>query len=220
MSTIYDIDYSQQVVELLPPSKRYINLVTFLQDCAKQLQYVRDATLTDYKTGSTVADYVSGTYQRGDKVKYKKGIYVSLVDGNTDLPTASTWYFQQQFFIGLDERLAYNGTNLVLTYALNKWFGTTFRQPGSGTSDIYISTNRIDADTFRVGYIEAECSYVGYGNSSEPVTYSDVFGIQYNATIFVPLAVYNALQPAADALIRSFTDMYIYVGLVYNIMTY
>lgn len=218
----YDITYSQQVIELLPPDKRYKNIISYLSACMlSTVQYLRDAVLGDYRLGSVVGTWVAGSYARGIKVNYKKGIYVSLVNNNTAIPTdTNNWYMQQQFFIGLSERLAYNGQNIVLTYALNRWFGTTFRQPGQGTSDIYISTSATDANTFTVGYDEGESSSVSYNNSTEFVVYNAAFGVQYNATIYVPSAVYNALQPAAQALISSFVNMYIYAGVIYQIVAY
>lgn len=217
----YDVSYSQQVIELLPPDKRNKNIVAFLSDCCTStVQYLRDALFGDYRNGSVVSAWVAGTYARGVKVNYKKGIYVSLINGNTDVPTTANWYMQQQFFIGLNERVAYNGTNLVLTYALNRWFGTTFRQPGAGTSDIYITTNPIAANTFKIGYLSRESSYIGFNNTSEAITYTSTFGIQYNANIYVPTALMTALGSAANALLTSFINMYMYSGLTYQIIPY
>jgi hypothetical protein len=222
MSDIYDINYAQQIIELLPPDKRYKNIVAWLTACClSTLQFLRDALFGDYRNGSTVSGWVVGSYARGAKVNYKKGIYVSLTDGNTALPTDTVyWYLQQDFFIGLNERLMYNGDNLVLTYALNKWFGTTFRQPGNGISDIYITTNAIAANVFVVGADELECSAAGFDGSDQFVTNDYSFGTQYNAVINVPSAVYAALGPAAEALIRSFVDTYIYAGVTYVIVVY
>ncbi|MEB0264081.1 hypothetical protein, partial [Mucilaginibacter sp. 10I4] len=200
----------------------YKTITAYLVDSMKStIQYLRDAVLGDYRNGSVVGTWVAGTYARGIKINYKKGIYISLVDGNTDEPTKTdTWYMQQQFFIGLDERLAYNGKNLVLTYALNRWFGTTFRQPGTGTSDIYITTNVINANTFVVGKLSAESSWVGFETSSEAITYNSTFGVQYNANINVPSSLYASLGTAADALLRSFINQYIYLGVTYQIVVY
>jgi len=222
MSDIYDINYPQQLIELLPPDKRYKNIVAWLTACSTStLQYLRDALLGDYRNGSTVSGWAAGTYARGAKVNYKKGIYVSLADGNTALPTdTNNWYLQQDFFIGLNERLMYNGDNLVLTYALNKWFQTTFRQPGNGVSDIYITTNAIAANVFVVGYDEHESSAAGFDGSDQYVTNNYTFGTQFNAVINVPSAVYAALGTAAEALVRSFVDTYIYAGVTYTIITY
>lgn len=218
----YDVNFNQQIIEILPPNKRYINTISFFSDLMTSgVQYLRDAVLGDYRNGSTAAAWSAGTYARGAKVTYKKGIYVSLSAGNSDIPgLTDKWYLQQTFFIGLDERLAYNGNNLVLTYALNRWFGTTFRQPGTGLSDIYITTNPIDANTFIVGFVSSESSVIGWTNSEQAITYNSSFGVQYNANVYVPAAVFAALGDAAMALIRSFVDMYVYSGVIYQVITY
>lgn len=223
----YDIDYAQQVPELLPPDKRYKNTVGLLSvSMTSTLQFLRDAVLGDYRLGSTVSAWVDPAdsmvpYARGAKVNYKKAIFVSLVDNNTDIPTDETsWYMQQQFFIGFRERIAYNGMNLVLTFALNRWFGTTFRQPGGGLSDIYITTNAIASDAFLVGFSEAESSAAGWQGSDQYIGDPYTADTQYNAVIHVPAAVYAALQPAAESLIRSFADKYMISGVIYQIVTY
>jgi len=212
MADQYDVNYNQQIIELLPPDKRFKNFVAFLTDCCTStVQYLRDAVLGDYRNGSTVGAWTAGTYARGVKVNYKKAIFVSLADGNTSIPTdTDNWYMQQQFFIGLVERLAYNGNNLVLTYALNRWFGTTFRQPGTGLSDIYITTNPIITNYFQVGYTEAESSYVGYLDSGGAIGNSDApLSEQYNCTVHVPNTLVTALGSAAVALLTSFINMYV-----------
>lgn len=218
----YDINYNQQIIEILPPNKRYITTITWLTVLMKSgLQYLRDATLGDYRNGSTAPTWVAGTYARSSQVVYKKGVYVSLIDNNSDTPgLTDNWYLQQTFFIGLNERLSYNGNNLVLTYALNKWFGTTFRQPGTGTSDIYITTNAIDANTFIVGFVSDESSTIGYTNSEQAITYNSSFGIQYNANVYVPATLIASLGDAAIALLTSFINMYIYAGVIYQIIPY
>lgn len=218
----YDINYNQQVIELLPPDKRYKNIVAYLTDCcASTVQYLRDAVLGDYRLGSTAAQWTSIAYPRGTKVIYKNAVFVSLIDNNTDIPTADSWYMQQQFFIGLDERLAYNGNNLILTYALNKWFGTTFRQPADGLSDIYITTNVIANGLFQIGYSEFESSEISYEGSPDGIGFSDTaLGPQYNATFNVPNSLITSLGTAAIALLQSFINMYIYAGLTYNIIGY
>lgn len=223
MADQYDINYKQQVIDLLPPDKRYKNIVAYLQDCCiSTVQYLRDAILGDYRNGVTVSAWVSGnTYSRGNKVIYKNAVFVSLINSNTDIPTNTTsWYMQQQFFIGLSERLAYNGNNLVFTYALNRWFGTTFRQPGIGLSDIYITTNPINPSTFKVGYVSTESSWVGSDISSDPITYSSTFGVQYNCTIHVPTSLITSLGSAAYALLDSYINQYIYAGLTYQVVAY
>ena len=222
MTDQYDINYNQQIIELLPPNKRYRNTIAWLTDCmASTLQYLRDAVLGDYRQGSSATAWAAGTYARKAKVVYKMGVYVSLVDNNTDTPgLTDNWYLQQTFYIGLEERILYNGNNLVLTYALNKWFGTTFRQPGTGTSDIYITTNQVAQPFFLVGYTEAVSSAVGFDGSDQFVVSDYSFSPQYNATVYVPNILIASLGSSAIALLTSFINMYIYAGLTFKIVGY
>jgi len=221
----YDIDYAQQVTELLPPDKRFKTNTAFLTDAMKStVQYLRDALFGDYRNGSTASAWAAGTYSRGNKVNYKKGIYVSLIDNNTTLPTdPDSWYQQQTVFIGLNERLAYNGNNLILTWALNRWFGTTFRQPNA-VSDIYLTINTRPLSIFRFGVTEAISSEFFLDRSTEGIDNNDSSTEGYiDLTINFPVAVYNALDPIdanRQAIIRAFVDQYIYAGVLYQIATY
>jgi hypothetical protein len=218
----YDINYKQQVIELLPVNKRNYKMIAFLSDCMiSTLQYLRDALFGDYRNGSNVTNWSAGTYSRNAKVNYKKGIYISLINNNTDTPgLTNNWYLQQSFFIGLNERLAYNGNNLMLTYALNRWFGTTFRQPGTGLSDIYITTTGLDVTTMRIGYLSAESSQIKFTKATEAITYTTITGLQYNAVFYVPNSLLTSLGSSGMEIIKSFINNYIYAGCVFNVLGY
>lgn len=225
MSTIYDLDTDQQVIELLPVDKRYSVTVAWLQGSLKStVQFLRDILIGDYRLGSTAPAYVAGTYTKGTKVIFNKGEYISNKNGNTDAPTvAASWDLLNANFIGVNERQLYNGQKVILEYALNKWFGTTFRQPGAGASDIFLSTNSKGIPVFVSGGTEANSS-ASYGNHSTEFSidaYS--FGDFSNLSINVPIAVYNALDtnPAnRDSIIRNFADKYVYAGITYQVVTY
>lgn len=221
--SIYDINYNTLATQTLPPDKRFTRMVAFLRILLSPLQYLNNLWFVGYRTGTLAPAYASGTYAKYAQVKYNKIVYESLISGNTAIPTDTTkWKVVQTNFIGLFERITYNGQKLVLEYALNKWFGTTFRQPPS-VSDIYISTNSIGTPFFRSSGVEAISSSVRNDGSSEFVINSYTVAIQYNFTIFVPVAVYNALDPAMvnnEAIFRAFANKYIPAGLTYNITTY
>jgi hypothetical protein len=222
----FDIDYSQQVVEILQPDKRKPVTIGFLTALTKStLQFLRDAFLGRYRLGSTDPAWSAGTYARGAFVQYQKSVWVSLIDGNTDTPgTTQNWYQTQANFLGLSERILYNGQKVILEYALNRWFGTNFVQPGAGTSDIYLTTNVQSLAVFRFGDTESISSSFFYDRSTEGFGDMDIVSAGFvNGTINVPLAVYNALDPVAgnrDNIIRAFADKYVYAGLSYNIVTY
>jgi len=223
MPDLYDINFDNQVQDLIPPDKRTTNFVTLLQSVAKPLQYVRDLIFDSYKKGATAPDYVAGVYAKYDQVVYNKSVYESLVDGNNVAPSDLTkWKLIQANFIGVDERILYNGGKLILEYALNKWFDTTFLQPPL-VSDIYLTTNPTLLSVFRVGYSEDESSSVADFASSENVFNDYLFTPSIGLTINIPVAVFNALgadDATREAVVRNFADKYVITGVFYDIQTY
>ncbi len=222
----FDINYQQQVKELLPPDKRKPTNIAMLTALTKStLQFLRDTFLGKYRLGSTDPQWSAGSYSRGAFVQYQKAVWVSLIDANTDTPgTSENWYKTQANFLGLSERILYNGQHVVLEYGLNRWFGTTFVQPGAGTSDIYLTTNAKPLAIFRFGGTEAISSSFFSNRSTEGFFNGTIASAGYtNFTIHVPTAVYNALDPVPgnrDNIIRAFADKYVVTGVTYNIVTY
>ena len=164
---IYDIDINKASIELLPPDKRYIGNITFIQSLLRPLQWIRDLFFGSYYQGATAPDYSAGTYNYLDQVIYAKKVYSSNIDSNTDLPTTANWTLVQDNFIGLQERILYNGLYVVMEYALNKEFGGTFRQPDNvdfslrTKSDIYCENMPSSEVAFIVGTTEINSSSVG-----------------------------------------------------------
>ena len=123
---------------MLPPDKRFTKTVAFVRALLSPIQWVRDLWFGEYRTGTTAFAWSNvAAYQKYNRVLYNKIVYESLINTNTSNPTITTsWMIVQSNFIGLSERILFTGVTLTLTYALNKWFGTVFRQP-TGVSDIY-----------------------------------------------------------------------------------
>jgi hypothetical protein len=117
--------------------------------------------LGDYRTGALSNPQWSSAfvYSKGFKVISKQVIYISLVDSNTTEPPSSSWEIYLPSYIGVDERILYNGQKLVLEYALNRFYFTNFRQPPL-VSDIYINNAAISALGFLVGSTEPFSSTV------------------------------------------------------------
>jgi len=115
------------------------------------------------------------------------------------------------------------GEKLNLEFALNTWFDTVFRQPPA-VSDIYLVTNAIAVSpVFRVGASELESTSVYSNISTELVINDYTFTDEYNLSIMVPVAVYNALgstNDIRDSIIRNFADKYVNAGITYDIITY
>jgi hypothetical protein len=221
--SIYDISYTNRVVELLPPDKRYSRTVAWFKAIVNQLQYLHTDVLVDFRTGSDYPIYAPGSYNKFDRVIYGQSVYESLYDTNTAVPTdTSKWRLYQLHFLGVEDRLKYNGQVLVLDYAINDRFNTNFRQPPL-QSDIYFTINTPAVDVFIVGGDESNSSTILEMISSEYVINSYSFTAFTNFVINIPVAVYNALStdPAArDKIVRGFVDEILHAGLKYSIQTY
>jgi hypothetical protein len=222
---LYNVNYTNAGQQLLPPDKRGNVMTRWMAALLRPLQWLVDIKLNMWRNGLPSPPYLVGTtYAKGDIVVYRYSVYESNVNGNlgNDPLNVTYWTKVQDNFIGTLERLKYNGHVLVLTYALNKYFGTTFRQPNN-VSDIFIAVNIKPVAVFLVGDTEAQSSRVYANTSSEFVVNSYAFASYMNMIIWVPLAVYNALDtdPAnRERIIRNFADRYIVSGITYNVSTY
>lgn len=144
-------------------------------------------------------------------------------------------------FIGAHERASYSAQKLIFEYALNRWFDTTFRQPVAGVSDIYIGINSNTNRQFFFGQY-ASNSFFGpatnFTQGSVPLSNffspGNSFLLQYDFSIHVSIAVYNALiNPSVEAtvaaghnstlrdgVVRAFANLLNPAGSFYNIITY
>jgi len=220
---IYDVNINDTAINLLPPDKRYKNTIAFIQSLLRPLQWLRDLFFGSYYGGSTALPYSAGTYNYLQQVKYQKKIYASLIDGNTDLPTTTNWLLIQDNFIGLQERVLYNGSKLVLEYALNKEFDSTFRQPqtpsgiGDTVSDIYITNLSSSVVGFLIGHTEAYSSSVGQTTSADKIGNNNTFTYANNFQINIPSAIFASTNEQA---VRNFVNQYIPTSLNYTVTTY
>ena len=214
--SLFNINFFSKVIELLPPDKRTANQLSWVKSLASPIQYLRDKFIVDYKVGSTYSDWGAGSYDKGVIVVYKKVLYESNVDSNTDTPPSSKWNKYLDSFIGSDDRVKYNGQKVVLEYALNQYYKTTFRQPNN-LSDIYIETLGYTLQGFLIAETEPYCSTVGQTTSSGFVGSLTPFLQTYNFTIWFPVAVYSATN---ESEVRAFVDKIIPKGLFYNINTF
>lgn len=224
--SLFDIDYNKTGQQLLPPDKRGFVMISWLSSLLKPMQWIADLWLRDYRIGSSASLWLnSTTYAKYEKVKYNFCIYESLVDGNlNNTPDSSplSWMLVQENFIGLSERIRYTGITLTLTYALNKRFATVFRQPPN-ISDIYVGNNVIPFPPFIFGGNEENSSSFFSLSSTEFFINAYSFTDNYNFSIYVPVATYDALDPLPinrEKIFRSFVNGIIPAGITYNIITY
>lgn len=226
--SIYDANYYEIAANEVPPNKRLPVYLTWVFVLVSAMNWLHDVIFNVWKKGGeSYPVYSAGTFDKYERVIYNKGVYESLIDSNTDLPSVTTsWIKLTDSFIGVDERILFGTSKLTLEYALNKWFFTEFRQPNfddTSISDIYIETNEVTTGFFRVGLIEDESTSIGTEQSSEPIGDDGALTIQYNFTIWFPTAVYSALDADSavrESIVRSFADNYVPTGLFYNILTY
>lgn len=221
MPNIYDIDFNQQSVDQFPPDKRDPQPLALMQALLSAAQWCRDLVLGSFKTGSTAPDYSPGAYALYDQVKYEKSIYECITDGTTNDPTNTTdWRLIQENFIGIDERIKYNGQKIVLEWALNTQFDGVFRQPATGlNSDIWIENIAAVLSGFRLGQTEAgtDVSSVGQTTSSDSIGGAYPFVQLNNFQINFPAALFALTNEEA---VRNFVDKYIPISLNYIIVTY
>lgn len=221
--SFYNIDFTNRLTELIPPDKREPVHIAWWKQIGKQLEWGRKDVFVDYKEGSDYPVWVAANYSKGDRVKYGQSVYESLTDDNTEVPTnEAAWRMYELFFIGTDERIKYNGQRLVLEYALNKRFGTNFRQPPL-QSDIYFEVYPPVADVFIIGGDENNSSTIFLNRSSEFIINDYSFGDFVNFAIYIPVAVWTDLSAdagARDKIISNFVNNYLPAGIKYEIITY
>ncbi len=213
---IFDLDIEPVLVEQLPPDKRYTKNIAWLKALAKPLQWAHNLLFKSYYEGATCPDYAPGTWNKYQQVIYQKKVYESLIDDNTDAPTADTWMLIQDDFVGLKQRVKYNGQRLVLEFALNKEFNTTFRQPPA-QSDIYITNLAPVPVGFLVGSTEPFCSSVGQSTASDYIGGSYPLSYINNFQINIPAA---ALALTNESAIRNYVNRYLPAGLNFTIQSY
>lgn len=222
--SLYTITFNDRAVEALPPDKRYSNHVKWWQSVVNVIQYLHTDLLIDYRSGSDYPQWSNlVTYSKGNRVIFAEKVYESLIDSNTEKPDSSiNWRVYQTSFIGVEERISYTTQKLVLEYAVNKRFNTTFRQPDS-VSDIYITTNTPTIGVFICGEIEYESSQVYSNTSSEFVINGYTFTGFTNFTVNIPTAVYDSVSSdvtAREKIFRNYIDRYVAAGIIYKIATY
>lgn len=224
MASIYDINFTLQSENLLPPDKRKAKTKSFMAGFVVALQLIRDRFFTSYADGFTgnVWD-VSLPYSVGDTVRYiDKAVYECIVaTAPGDLPTdINYWVKIQDNWIGLRERLRYNSRKLLLEYILNKWFDVAvFPAP-----QIYITNNTVFGNTFLLGQTGPTSSTMADNSLSQQYFLSLAPTFNTNCfTIFVPVLVFNALDPSptnAENIIRAIADKYVIAGMLYDVQTF
>lgn len=222
---MYNVNYNTAIENLLVPDKRTKKTVAFNTALVTDVSNNHSLLFETYKNYTILPNWTAGTYAKNELVKYGKSIFQSVESGNTGQPTISDkWRLVSENFLGSDFRLSITGEKLNLEYAINTWFGSIFKQPSAGISDIYLTTNNaVVLPVFRVGINEFESTSVFSNVSEQLVVNSYSFATQYNLTINIPIALFNSLGATDEirtSIVRAFADKYINAGLTYKIQTY
>jgi hypothetical protein len=236
MADLYRINESLLGEQLLPPDKRQPIFESYLDCLLVPAQYLNNLN-NMWREGSLpplwVATSPATPYNIGDLVlgwfNFSRSIFLSLTNSNTyPLGDTTHWLLIVDDFIGLNERLLYNGNKMVLEWGLNKYFSTVFRQP-PGTSDIYIRDSDVNYSTFYISndfYIAGNMlsdSSRGYiTNVTIPISsaaLSNNFTIYFPNSLYVTLPGYSGAG-TVDTYITNFANQYVTAGLKYNIVTY
>jgi hypothetical protein len=213
---MYSTDYNDFAIQMLPPNYRLPSHEAWMKSQLVPMVWANDNFFEDFMNGSNYSAYSGATtYGYQDRVISDRAVYESLQASNTGnaLTDGDWWIKVQDNYIGVYERIKYNSTKLVFEYALNKWFGGTFRQP-TNTSDIYITKNNTTIRTFVTGDT-TEASAVGYDTSSGFVGDTINYTSNVDFTINIPTSLYTS-----DENIQQFVNNIIAVEATYDIIQY
>ena len=215
----------------MPPNKRNPAQLAWITALLTPMQWLNNINYL-YQTGATIPQYSNTiSYSAGTLVlgwfDYNRSVYMSLTDANLGNPLSdpTNWILVLDDFIGVNERLLYNSNKLTLEWALNHYFGTTFRQPPL-VPDIFIDDNVTGFSTFYVSNNPDVASYIFPTYSSGYVSnVATPTSATYNYTINFPNSVYITLPGYAgpgtvDHYISNFVDPINVAGTIYKIVTY
>lgn len=220
--SLFDIDYDIASIELMPPDKRVSPNLQLVRSFFEPLRWLRAALFDSYANGNAAPVWIQGkVYPKYTLVQNLNTVYSSLKNGNKDAPTnPDSWRPIQDTFIGMNERILYNGSKLMFEYALNRWFFGVFRQPPL-QSDIFITTQPIPVNGFIVSGTSPSKIYRSF--SSEFVVNKNLSSFNVTMTIHIPVAIYTALSSnliEREQIIRAFADKYVALGIFYSVETY
>lgn len=226
--SIFDVNFSKLAVEILPTHKR--TDITEVTDSIVEPLNDLNIIFKWFREGNTAGQYnPATTYTFGSVLKYSRKVYLKneVTTGYTAgiIPTNTTYFVRiSESFIGIAERLMYRPDKLVLEYALNRIFETTFRQPPL-VSDIYIQNVNTSDTNFGVGELDNFTSTIGETDvlSLYFISENDFVAGETDFIVYVPLAVFNALASTdveRTAILTDVIEKYRLTGYTFKIQTY
>lgn len=230
--SIYDLTTSIFGEQFLPTHKRLARYKSWINVLLYPIQYVHDLFFNNYANGEYdfVWDSVS-TYSKNDVVFYLDyQLYIAIQDVPINTPCTDTdyWTFVSDS-VGLRQRANVTGQKLLLEWVLNKHYGTTFRQPAIGTSDIYVGGIEIDTNYFVAGIDGTQSSYAAISgqNAEQFVGISYTYDTE-SLVIMVPDATLDAISqgtevapyPNAQKTVLFYAYKYIFAGIIAKVQGY
>jgi len=231
----YDVNFNITALELLPVLKRPTDdFSSDIYDLAKSLNEplnVLSLIYKYYREGSSAGNYNPLTvYAYGELVNYQRRVYFrnEITSGYVaGIAPNNTTYFVKVLddTIGLNDRIRFGNGKLILEYALNATFGTSFNQPPV-LSDIYITRNSGDSDTFAIGELDSDTATISENDTDAdwgiPETEPSVAS-PFDYVIHIPTAVWTALASTnneRDMVVLSVASKYKLFGYLPEIQTY
>lgn len=246
------IDWNNQAIEFLPASHRTPRFIAWFQGMISGSNAWLNQNFWNYCYGDNFSSFfdplityslnsiVVGSISSGGLYSYD-GVYISLSDGNignSPLNSPSQWYKISPSYIGAQERAQYNAQKIIMEYALNRWFLTTFKQPTAftdgtassplgiwytPTSDIFITTKPITELTFYSGETEASSSYSretdsGTWYSTETVVLGS--DTTYYFIVWIPTALSIRLGLEYEKIISKVVNLMRIEGTIFQIELY
>lgn len=230
--SIYSFTASIFGEQFLPPYKRLPRYLSWINVLLKPIQYDHDLFYNQYANGEYDFIWDSLTaYPKGTVVFYLDyQLYIAIQDAPIFTPCLDTNYWTlASENVGLRQRAAVTGQKLLLEWVLNKHYGTTFRQPAIGTSDIYVGGINIDTNYFVAGYDSTESSSAAISgqDAMQFVGTSYTYDTE-SLAIFVPNATLDLITqgtevapyPEAQKVVLFYAYKFIFGGIIAKVVGY
>jgi hypothetical protein len=227
--SIYDVDFEAVTLSVYPTHKRKDNLLNRAYSLFGSMNYL-STIFSYYRNGATCGGYSSlTTYTYGDMVVFQRAVYfrneiTSGYASGINPSNNSYWIKVLDDFIGVSEKIYFGPQKIVLEYALNRIFQTSFRQPPL-VSDIYIVNNDTTYNFFDIGIDDTDCATIPIVDTDADyyITFDDGDPSIKDFTVFVPNAVLSALASSPTdqvSIISSVVNRYRLAGYLFSVTGY
>lgn len=235
---IYDINYNNVVINLLPPNYRVSKFKAFLNALVYPIQWLRNKFFDNYVNSATYiyTDFISNTIilNSNTLVRFPDNsiwetqldnvdvtIYNPLIGQLTMVDGTLVWIKVLNDFIGLNERSQFNNQKLEFEYLLNRYFNHESIIIHM-TNDIYITTNDTTHNMMMIAQDDDFSMQISENDVDSLfwISETDNEDENNNFTIYVPTAISIELGTDYDKMIRNIADRYNFTSIIYDIKLY